>query len=162
MKEEAETAARLRCLTEMVDLITRFLESSGKQANITRKFYFRLFFTEFVTRTTKTRSEYDLDDLLAEENRVFKTVDLPFQDTYTKNICRTIQELWDTDFVEGVPPIPRAIGCDDSESSKYFDWRVPTPFYLRYIKDNDYPASGALLSQQRGHYRKLIQELRLN
>lgn len=148
-------------LTETISLITKFLESTGRAANDTRKLYTRMFFSETLTRITKLRDDDELPSLQRREKMLFGAVELPFQDTYTLSACRTIRELWLADFVEDVPPITRAVEDKEyGERIEYvYDWSLPATFYMDYLRSLGRPASDALVSQQRSNYEGLLSAL---
>ena len=149
-------------LLKTISLITGFLEKSGRAANDTRKLYTRMFFSETLTRMTKVRTEGELEPLRRREKGLFGAVELPFQDSYTVMQCRTIVQLWESEFVDGVPKVGRPYRDESSsrDESPDYSWTLPGAVFVSYLASIGKPASDPLVSQQRSHYEKLLKALR--
>lgn len=149
-------------LVKTLSLITGFLGKSGKAANDTRKLYTRMFFSETLTRITKLRTEGELAPFARQERCLFGAVELPFQDSYTIEPCRTIVQLWMAEFVNGIRSPRRLMTDKDDRVEKTFnyDWTLPGIVYIKYLKSIGMAASDALVSQQRAHYEELLSALR--
>ena len=149
-------------LLKTISLISGFLGKSGRAANDTRKLYTRMFFSETLTRVTKVSTEGELAPLQKNEKELLGAVELPFQDTYTAEDCRTIMELWSVDFAEGVPPIRRPLNdrVDKLDESPDYSWTLPATVFISYLKLQGMAASNALVSQQRSHYDELMHALK--
>ena len=149
-------------LLKIISLITGFLGKSGRAANDVRKLYTRMFFSETLTRITKVRVEGELDPLRRREKGLFGAVELPFQDSYTVTQCRTIPQLWESDFIDGVPEVRKPY-CDDPSKRDVapdYGWTLPGAVFVSYLESIGRPASDPLVSQQRSHYEKLLQALK--
>lgn len=149
-------------LLKTISLISGFLGKSGRAANDTRKLYTRMFFSETLTRVTKVSTEGELAPLQKNEKELLGAVELPFQDTYTAERCRTIMELWAVDFVEGVPQIKRPLNdrVDKLDEPPDYGWNLPAKVFVAYLESLGTAASDALVSQQRSHYDKLLHALK--
>ena len=149
-------------LLKTISLITGFLGKSGRAANDARKLYTRMFFSETLTRMTKVRVEGELGPLRRREKGLFGAVELPFQDSYTIARCRTISQLWESDFVDGVPELRRPYNDDPAKRdvAPDYGWTLPGAVFISYLESIGRAASDPLVSQQRSHYEKLLQALR--
>lgn len=149
-------------LVKTLSLITGFLGKTGKAANDTRKLYTRMFFSETLTRVTKLRTEGELAPLTRQEKGLFGAVELPFQDTYTAERCRTIVQLWMVEFIDGIRPARRQITDKDDrvEYTFNYNWTLPGAVYIKYLKSLGMAASDQLVSQQRTKYEELLSALR--
>jgi len=148
-------------LLKVISLITGFLGKSGKAANETRKLYTKMFFSETLTRVVKTRGEGELGGLERQQKGLFNAVEIGFQDSYTQTPCRTILQLWRTGFVEGVPAITLVFNDDPRKEDlpQDYSWTLPASIFVSYLKGLGKAASDQLVSQQRGHYEKLLESL---
>lgn len=149
-------------LLKTISLISSFLGKSGRAANETRKLYTRMFFSETLTRVVKVSTEGELAPLQKNERSLFGAVELPFQDTYTTEECRTIKNLWSVTFVEGVPPVRRLLNdcADKLDEAPDYSWTLPATVFMSYLKSLGMAASDALVSQQRAHYDGLLHALK--
>ena len=148
-------------LLNVISLITGFLGKSGKAANETRKLYTKMFFSETLTRIVKTRGEGELGGLERQRKGLFNAVEIGFQDSYTQTPCRTILQLWRTGFVEGVPAISMVFNDDPRKEDlpQDYSWTLPASIFIAYLKGLGKAASDQLVSQQRGHYERLLESL---
>ena len=148
-------------LLNVISLITGFLGKSGKAANETRKLYTKMFFSETLTRIVKTRGEGELGGLERQQKGLFNAVEMGFQDSYTSSPCRSIHQLWMTDFVDGIPPITMVLNDDPKKEDRQQDysWTLPATVFVSYLKKLGRAASDQLVSQQRGHYEELLESL---
>ena len=158
--DNANDAIDEAILLKTLALINGFMEKTGKAANQTRKLYTRLFFTEMLTRVVKVRTEGELFPLQRQERNLFGAAELPFQDSYTQQACRSVPQLWVAEFIEEVPPVMHF--TDDGFSEPDYGWRLPQSVYISYLTGLGMQASAPLISQQRGHYAELIGSLTPN
>ena len=131
-------------LVKTLSLIAKTMGKTGKKANETRKLYTKMFFSETLTSMVKTRGKGELKGFIRQEKNLFKAVELPFQDTYTLDACRTIIGLWKTGFIEGIPPVKKGY------------WKLPAKVFISYLEGLGKPASDALVSQQRKNYDDML------
>ncbi len=159
--EDSADAVDDAILLQTISLITGFLGKTGKAANEARKLYTKMFFSETLTRVTKTRAEGELAPIERRQSALFATVELPFQDTYTVDECRSVRQLWSTQFVEGVPAVRRPLNDDPNkfDAAPDFGWRIPARFYVAYLNQIGRAGSDALVSQQRANYENLLASL---
>ncbi len=151
-----------RILLRLLTIITGFLGKSGREANETRKLYTKMFFSETVTRTTKVRVEGELAPLQKLEKALFASIELPFQDSYTVLRCRTIKQLWKTEFIDGISEVGRPFNdiASKSDLAPGYSWTLPGKAYISYLNSIGRAASDALVSQQRARYDELLRALR--
>lgn len=154
-------SAHLIIMLKTVSLISEFLGKTGRAANDTRKLYTKMFFSETLTRVTKLHAEHELAELEQQERIFFKAVEILFQDSYTVDKCRTIKQLWQTEFVEGVRAIERPFSGDTSRpgASPDYGWHLPAKVYISYLQSIGESSSNASVSQQRSRYQELLKEL---
>lgn len=157
----ADEKAEELILLELLNLVAAFLGKTGKSANQTRKTYTCMFFSETLAKAVKTRTRGELGAFSAQEKRLFRVANLSFQDTYTCVPCRTIAELHEVEFVEGVPPLGPALRNDAGKWIELpnFKWAVPASFYIGYLESIGMHSSGPLVSQQRKKYEQLLGEI---
>ena len=149
-----------KLLVEILSLIVGFYESTGRKSNEERKQYTRMFFSETLTKTTKLRGEGELAPLIRHEKSLFDSVELPFQDYYTLSRCRTIRELWDVGFIDGIKEVRTPNDDPDSPFvTPNFKWRIPAKVYIAYMNTQGKSVSDAAISYQRSHYEKLLSAL---
>lgn len=148
-------------LLELISLIDDFMGRAGRAANDTRKLYTRMFFSETLTRVTKLRTIGEIPPLERRERQLLKAVELPFQDSYTAEACRTIMQLWKTPLAAGIKEPLRPLNDDPGKSdiSPDYAWTLPASVYLSYLRGTGRAASDVLVSQQRGHYEDLLASL---
>lgn len=74
---------------ELTTLVLNFFQNhTGRQANETRRRWYRIFFTEDMTLTYKTRPY-----VFSHERDIFKAMLLPYLDYYMSRPCRTGAEI---------------------------------------------------------------------
>ena len=129
-------------------LIIAFLDHAPDKRDYTddRKLYTKLFFTEAITRLVKTRDDEDeCEPFERHEREIMTSMELPFQDSYMADLCRTILEIWRTDLKPEYGVV---------EPGNYA-WRLGNPVFQHYLETAyNKTVSGAAITQQRGNFKR--------
>ena len=158
--EEAEKKAA-QLLVQLLSLVTDFRNNIADERRERQRQLTPLFFTETVVRMTKDQpDEEECAPLTQNETALFKTMEVPFLDTFMQEICRTIIAIYLSAFKEGVPYQNRIEAAQDG-NAQYAPWQLPASFYKEYVAQAwGRTISDAIVSQQRAHYESLVSKLR--
>ena len=158
-KELEKRTAQL--LIQLLALITDFRNNIADTRLERQRQFTPLFFTETVVRMTKDQpDEEECAPLTQNETALFKTMEIPFLDTFMQEICRTIIAIYLSAFKEGVPYQNR-IEAAQAGNAQYTPWQLPASFYKEYVaRAWGRTISDAIVSQQRAHYESLVSKLR--
>ena len=147
---DEDNAAIEAAFLQILSLIVGFLEHAPDKRSYTsdRRLYTRLFFTESMTRAVKTRSSYEeCVPFEKHEREVFDAVELPFQDSYLVDACRTIAALWASELKDGYGKV----------GFKDYKWQLPNDAFRSYMKTKKNKiVGGSTISNQRNNYEDLF------
>ena len=161
----AENARQAAAFVDVLTLLDAF--QNHRDDNVThtskQKLYRRLFFTEDLTFSVKKlANREECVPFEHHERDAMRLVEIPFQDCYTSEQCRSIASLWacplkDEAFGARIREIrrPGDSGYDETKT-----WTLPAELfqeYLRLILHEE--VSRSQISNQRKNYRKMREEL---
>jgi len=119
--------------------------------------YYRMLFTETVSLVAK-KSKSDPLAYISHERDIFDTMEVPFLDFYTRNICRNIYAIVSSPLKEY-----REIGIDKNGEIR-LEGKLEGKVYHRYFMHLGGTVTeasvGALLSRYRKKYYKILKELK--
>ncbi len=136
---------------ELIALILLLPQRLGGQAkNPARMNYYRMFFTDGVVDSLHTGGEAPY---VAHERDLFAAMKLPFLDFFMAGVCRTVEEILNTDgkpygeMVEGRPMEPP-------------EHPLPNDVYLNYLErvEGTKLSSPSTITNQRMAYRAFLKE----
>lgn len=142
------------CVSEILLSIGKLFEHGyGKKNNPVREKYYKLFATEMITNTIKEFLLTDQD--ISYENKISDGINEDFMDFFTRQICRSVQEICDCELKSYAQ-----IGTHEKE-----DKEITYPFeamvYMCYLEQKEgKKPSPEMISQNKKYYREITDTIK--
>jgi DNA-directed RNA polymerase specialized sigma24 family protein len=152
-EEATDTLIATELAIKHMNLIINFYEfNRGKKANQVRYDYYKMFYTDNIGNAV--RSEDCLKTFIIIEDKVQETMNLNFQDFYTKEPVRSLTALKKVKYKKHCEVVT-------GEASKELENPLPNNVFLEYYNQvNGIATSLPTVSQQKKAYKEYVQLLK--